>query len=70
MLRLSETTSSLRIVDDQIGSPTYARDLAITILKMIHFECEHPTNKLAGFYHYSNAGQCSWFEFATEILAI
>ncbi|MGB4970399.1 MAG: dTDP-4-dehydrorhamnose reductase [Saprospiraceae bacterium] len=69
MLRLSETTSSLRIVNDQIGSPTYARDLAITILKMIHFEGEHPTNKLAGFYHYSNAGQCSWFEFATEIFS-
>ncbi|UBZ11062.1 dTDP-4-dehydrorhamnose reductase [Leeuwenhoekiella palythoae] len=62
MLRLMQERDSLNIVNDQIGSPTYARDLAAVILKII--ATEHWQN---GIYHYSNSGRISWFEFAQAI---
>ncbi|WP_167597783.1 dTDP-4-dehydrorhamnose reductase [Leeuwenhoekiella sp. ZYFB001] len=62
MLRLMQERDSLNIVNDQIGSPTYARDLAEVILKII--ATEHWQN---GIYHYSNSGRISWFEFAQAI---
>ncbi len=62
MLRLMQERESLNIVNDQIGSPTYARDLAEVILKII--ATEHWQN---GIYHYSNSGRISWFEFAQAI---
>lgn len=66
MLRISKDKEAINVVNDQIGSPTYALDLASTILKMI------PLLNAKGVevYHFSNSGKCSWFEFATEILKI
>jgi len=62
MLHLSLTKKSLNIVSDQVGSPTYAGDLAEVLMKIISF------NDLSnGLYHYSNIGQTSWFEFAKKI---
>ena len=55
----------LNVVSDQIGSPTYAADLALTIFKIIEsIELGHAHY---GIYHYSNAGVISWFDFATTI---
>ncbi|MFU8692085.1 dTDP-4-dehydrorhamnose reductase [Rossellomorea sp. FS2] len=60
MLRLSETRDLLNVVSDQYGSPTYTKDLATLIIRMLQ------TNKY-GIYHVSNEGYCNWSEFAQEI---
>lgn len=65
MCRLMSEKDHLNIVNDQIGSPTYAADLAKTILTII----SHP-NWQAGIYHYSNEGAISWYEFALAIQEI
>lgn len=62
MLRLGETHDQLNIVDDQIGSPTYTKDLARLLVDMIETE-------KYGVYHATNEGFCSWAEFAKEIFA-
>jgi len=51
----------LRVVNDQIGSPTYAPDLARAL-------CELVRSDAGGTFHITNAGQCNWYEFAVEIL--
>ena len=60
MLNLADKNKKLKIVDDQIGSPTYTADLAPLLCDMIK------TDKY-GFYHATNEGFCSWAEFAEEI---
>lgn len=62
MLRLMKERTDLNVVSDQVGSPTYARDLAEAILHIL----EQP-QPAAGIYHYSNEGVISWHEFATAI---
>ena len=65
MSRLMQERDSLNVVNDQIGSPTYAADLAQAILTIIahsHWQ--------AGIYHFSNEGEISWYEFALVIQAI
>lgn len=65
MCRLAKSKSELSVVMDQVGSPTYARDLAQAVLHMIQLqEKEVRPSKI---YNYSNIGQVSWFEFAKEI---
>lgn len=63
MLRLSESHDVLKVVYDQIGTPTYAADLATAIFAAIESENWH-----AGIYHYTNEGVCSWFDFTHEIM--
>lgn len=65
MSKLMQERDSLNVVNDQIGSPTYAADLAKTIVTIIM----HP-NWQAGIYHYSNEGAISWYEFALAIQKI
>ncbi len=65
MSKLMQERDSLNVVNDQIGSPTYAADLAKAILTII----SHP-NWQAGIYHYSNEGEISWYEFALAIQEI
>ena len=65
MSRLMQERDSLNVVNDQIGSPTYADDLAQAILIII----THP-HWQSGIYHYSNEGEISWFEFALAIQEI
>ena len=62
MLRLGKERSELGIVSDQIGTPTYAGDLAAVLLKIIQ-----QGSTSYGVYHYSNEGQCSWYDFAKAI---
>lgn len=60
MLKLSETHDALTVVADQIGSPTYTRDLAVLLADMAGSD-------KYGVYHATNEGICSWAEFAAEI---
>ncbi len=62
MLKLAETRDEISVVSDQIGTPTYAGDLADVILKIISSK-----NTNFGLYHYSNEGVASWCEFAKAI---
>ncbi len=64
MRRLGAEKESLNVVADQIGSPTFAGDLAQAIVDILPQMNE--TNK--GIYHYTNEGVCSWYDFATEIM--
>ncbi len=63
MLRLSETKDEITVVDDQIGSPTYTKDLAALLCQMIKSE-------KYGTYHATNEGFCSWAEFASKIMKL
>ncbi len=68
ILKLAQEKKELRIVNDQIGSPTYTKDLAQSIKKLITDHCSQSTD--FGIYHISNSGSCSWYEFAQEILRV
>jgi len=72
MLRLSEERQQLSVVFDQIGTPTYAADLAQAMLTMIQKveRGEVAAEKLAGLYHFSNEGVTSWYDFAKAIFEI
>ncbi|MCI4444183.1 MAG: dTDP-4-dehydrorhamnose reductase [Lentimicrobium sp.] len=65
MLRLMTERDTLSVVNDQVGSPTYAADLAQVILTILDSPKWEP-----GIYHYSNAGAISWFDFAQDIKEI
>jgi len=67
ILRLTAEKDSLNVVFDQIGSPTYARDLAGAILHIIDVSMADKKNWEPGVFHYSNEGVCSWYDFALEI---
>lgn len=62
MCRLMAEREEVRVINDQIGSPTYAADLARAILKIV----DSP-NWQAGIYHFSNEGEISWYDFAVAI---
>ncbi|MHC5598858.1 MAG: dTDP-4-dehydrorhamnose reductase [Nostoc sp.] len=63
MLRLGAERQKLRVVADQIGSPTWAQDIATVIAQMI----PQLTPKISGTYHYTNSGVASWYDFAVAI---
>jgi dTDP-4-dehydrorhamnose reductase len=67
MLRLGAEREQLSVIFDQIGSPTYARDLAQALLDIIIHKENHKEEAFAGVYHYSNEGVCSWYDFAHAI---
>ena len=64
MLRLGQEREALGVVFDQIGSPTYAADLAVAIFAVINAPVWQ-----AGVYHFTNEGVCSWYDFTHEIFA-
>ncbi len=66
MLGLGKDKNTLNVVYDQMGSPTYARDLALAILKIL----PKLSNKKTETYHYTNEGVCSWYDFAKAIFEI
>lgn len=61
MIRLGEERESLGVIFDQIGTPTYARDLAVAIFAAIE------KGIVPGIYHFSNEGVCSWYDFTQAI---
>ncbi|OYT17589.1 MAG: dTDP-4-dehydrorhamnose reductase [Bacteroidetes bacterium 4572_77] len=65
MIKYGKEREELRVVFDQIGTPTYAGDLAEAILQVIHSDNTKRENQI---YHYSNEGVVSWYDFAQEIM--
>ena len=70
MLRLGKERDELNVVSDQIGSPTYATDLAGAILEIIKNKEFREEDQTTQIYHYSNEGEISWYKFAQEIFKI
>lgn len=60
MVNLSNKLDEIRVVNDQIGCPTYTKDLVLILKALL--------NEAPGIYHVTNIGKCSWYEFACEIL--
>jgi dTDP-4-dehydrorhamnose reductase len=63
MLELANQGKDIKVINDQVGSPTYTKDLVIWTMALIN------ENK-SGLYHAVNSGQCSWFEFAKKIFEL
>jgi dTDP-4-dehydrorhamnose reductase len=63
MLRLGQEREELKVVADQIGSPTWTYDLAIAISEIL----PKLSSEIVGIYHYTNSGVCSWYDFAVTI---
>jgi dTDP-4-dehydrorhamnose reductase len=61
ILKLASSRPEIQVVDDQRGSPTYTNDLALAIIELCHANAK-------GIVHGTNRGECSWFEFAREIV--
>ncbi|HCU59057.1 MAG TPA: NAD(P)-dependent oxidoreductase, partial [Alphaproteobacteria bacterium] len=64
MLRLGAEKEQIGVVSDQIGTPTYAGDLADAIVQIL----PQINAKTKGVYHFTNEGVCSWYDFATAIM--
>jgi len=64
MLRVGEERDEINVVSDQIGSSTYATDLAEVILKLVDFQ---DNKKPTEIYHYSNQGKINWYDFSRQI---
>jgi len=67
MKELMQERPSLNVVFDQVGSPTYAVDLAQVILQVLVHRQDNPETAVGGVYHYSNEGVTSWYDFAVTI---
>ena len=63
MIRLAKANSSIKVVNDQMGNPTNANDLAYHLLKLIG-------TKEYGIYHCTGGGECSWYDFAKKIIEL
>ena len=63
MLNLSKNQKEIRVVNDQVGSPTFSYDLAISIKELLNSD-------KYGIYHLTNKGECSWYEFAKKIFEL
>ncbi|MBC7440753.1 MAG: sugar nucleotide-binding protein, partial [Flavobacterium sp.] len=71
MLRLASERDSISVVNDQIGTPTNAVDLAESLIEIIcHPERSPGTTSNFGIYNFSNEGQCSWYDFAKKVFEI
>ncbi|UCH14330.1 MAG: dTDP-4-dehydrorhamnose reductase [Bacteroidales bacterium] len=70
ILKIGKKKEEIRVVYDQVGSPTYAADLADAVLKIINSAVSSENNFIPGIYHYSNEGVCSWYDLAVEAFRI
>ena len=70
MLKLGSDRETLSVVNDQIGTPTNAVDLANVILKIICLTGRSQSGNYFGIFNFSNLGQCSWYDFAKKIFEI
>lgn len=64
MLRLANEEKDLKVVNDQFGSPTYAKDLAEKVKELVG------SQKPSGIYHLTNSGSCNWYDFALKIFEL
>lgn len=67
MIRLGNERDQLNVIFDQVGTPTYAGDLAFSILDIIQKTESGTVSFVPGTYHFSNEGVCSWYDFAIAI---
>jgi len=67
MLRLMKERDEIKVVYDQVGSPTYAGDLAEVIMDILKGICSGKKEFVPGLFHYANEGVCSWYDLAKEI---
>ena len=70
MLRLGNEKENLRVIFDQVGTPTYARDLARTCLEILSGDSSVNISKNGNLYHFSNEGVASWYDFAISIMEL
>jgi dTDP-4-dehydrorhamnose reductase len=70
MLRLGTQKEELGVIFDQVGTPTYARDLAKTCLEILCGDSSVNISKKGNLYHYSNEGVASWYDFAISIMEL
>lgn len=70
MLKLAQQRDSLKVIFDQIGTPTYANDLAQAIMVIVQSERFNQTSLPSEIYHYSNEGVCSWYDFSKAIFEL
>ena len=68
VLRLGKERDELRFIFDQVGTPTYAGDLAVAMLAVL--ERAEAGKFIPGIYHFSDEGVCSWYDFTVKILQI
>ena len=66
IIRLASEKESIDVVSDQVGTPTYARDIASTILTVL----DRLDNKDVEIYHFSNEGVATWYDFASAIISM
>jgi len=69
MLRLGHENGDLKVVDDQLASPTYARDLAADVLMVLKKIVVNEEPFEYGLYHYAQHGEASWYDFAKKIMS-
>lgn len=67
MIKFGQERDQLNVIFDQVGTPTYAGDLAVAILEIIRKTESGASNFVPGTYHYSNEGVCSWYDFTIAI---
>ena len=70
MLRLGNEKENLGVIFDQVGTPTYARDLAKTCLDILCGDSSVNISKNGNLYHFSNEGVTSWYDFAISIMEL
>ena len=70
MIRLGKEKQILEVISDQVGTPTYARDLAKTCLEILYDKYSADISEKGKLYHYSNEGEVSWYDFAKEIMKL
>jgi dTDP-4-dehydrorhamnose reductase len=70
MLGLGQERDSLNVIFDQVGTPTYAGDLAEAIMSIVGSETFNQQQVTSEIYHYSNEGVCSWYDFAKTIFEL
>ena len=68
VLRLANEKDEIKMVNDQVGTPTWAGDLAAAILQIVVSTSEDSSRFIHGIYHFSNEGVASWYDFAKEII--
>ena len=70
MLMLGEQRDALNVIFDQVGTPTYATDLAQAIMQVVKSQSGDNKENAVPVYHYSNEGVCSWYDFAQSIFTM